>query len=391
MKSLCNAFTNVCLSRRLPAPRLVLAVIGSLGLVSCGGESLTQAGAEEKRPAPQSYPVTTPIIADVPADRQFIADIQNASHIELRTRVAGVVEKLGVDEGQRVKQGQLLIAVGSQEFESALRRAEAGLKKAKADLKVAEIELQNTHVLLGKKIISQPEVDLAQAKCDTASAAVDEAEEDVVSARRSLGYAEIRAPFDGIISRLPKKAGSMVEEGEVLTTLSSEGDAYVYFNVSEAEYLRLSERPDLHAESGLSLELADGSQYEHRGRIETHDAIIDRTTGSIAFRGRFPNPENLLRHGATGKVTVHATMRQVVVIPQKCTFEVQHKLCVYRLGADNTVSLCTIEPGLRLPHHFVIEKGLDSQDKIVFEGIQRVREGDIIVPEVRAWSESAPL
>jgi len=371
--------------------RALLAMAGSLGLLSCGGEAFMEAGGAEAKAAPQSYPVIKPRIADVPADRQFVADIQNTSHIELRTRVPGVLEKLGVDEGQRVRKGQLLIAVGSLEFESALRRAEAGLKKAKADLKMAEIELQNTHVLLGKKIISSSEVELAQAKCDTASAAVDEAEEDVGAARRSLGHTEIRAPFDGIISRLPKKAGSMVEEGEVLTTLSSDGDTYVYFNVSEAEYLHLLERQDLHAENALSLELVDGSTYPHRGRIETRDAIIDRTTGSIAFRGRFPNPDHLLRHGASGKVTVHSTIRQVVVIPQKCTFEVQHKLCVYRLGADNTVSLRTIEPGLRLPHHFVIEKGLDAQDSIVFEGIQRVREGEVIVPEVRSWNETAPL
>lgn len=357
-------------------------------LSSCGEQHANAAPAVV---APLSYPVTMPLVADVPADRQFVAEVQNTSHIELRTRVAGVIEKLEVDEGQRVEKDQLLVAIGSQQFESELRRAEAKLKSAQAELKVAEIELQNISTLLGKKIIAQAEQDLAQVKTDAARAAADEAQEDVTEARRQLSFTAIRAPFSGIISRLPKKAGSMVEAGEALTTLSSDGDAYVYFNVSEAEYLRLSERPDLQAENGLSLELADGSLYSHRGRIETRDATIDRTTGSIAFRGRFPNPDHLLRHGATGKITVHSTMKQVVVIPQKCTFEVQHKLCVYRLAADNKVSLRTIEPGLRLPNHFVVEKGLEAQDRIVFEGLQRVREGEIIVPEVRPWSESAPL
>lgn len=368
--------------------RLLLASGLAVATLPSCSEQQAQAADVER---PQSFPVTSPLIADVPADRQFIADVQNTRQIDLKARVSGMIEEIGADEGQRVSKGQLLFAISSHEFQSELKRCEAKLKSMQADLKMAEIELGNTRTLLEKKIIAQAEFDLAQAKLDVATAAMEEAREDVAAARRRVSWAEVRAPSDGFINRLPKKAGSMVEEGDVLTTFSSMGDVYVYFNVSEAEYLDLITRPDLHAPGALTLELADGRAYPHRGHIETRDASIDKVTGTIAFRGRFPNPENFLRHGASGKVTVHSTMKQVVVIPQKCTFEVQHKLCVYKIAENNTVELCTVEPSLRLPNHFVIQSGLGAKDKIVFEGIQLVREGDIIVPDERAWKESSPL
>lgn len=357
-------------------------------LVSC-----TKTTAEVPSPsvAPQPYPVTTPVVMDVPADRQYVAQVQNASHIELCTRVEGFIERVEVDEGQRVTKGQLIFALGKKEFETDLRRAHAKLQSADSALKMEGIELANTKTLLGKKIVAQVDCDLAQAKVDAAAAAVEEANADVSAAEWNLSRAEVRAPFDGTINRLPKKAGSMVNAGDVLTTLSSEGDVFVYFNVSEQEYLEFITRPDYMAKDGLSLELADGRKYAHRGRIETLDGTIDKATGTIAFRGRFPNPDRVLRHGASGRVTVHHTLSHAMVIPQKCTFEVQHRLCVYRIGQDHKVELCAVEPTLRLPNHFVIGKGLGEQDQIIFEGIQLVQEGQIIAPEARAWNESSPL
>ncbi len=386
---LCSLKTLLHFQKRISILRAALAVLLMAGgMASCIGK---HAVAAEEAAAPLAYPVISPIIMDVSADRQFVADIQTASHIELCSRVGGFIEKLEVDEGQRVTKGQLLFGISNQAFQVELLSATAKFKSAQAEAKITQIGLSNSKTLLEKKIVSQTEFDLAQAQMDAASAKVDEAHAEVVTAERRISYAEVRAPFDGMINRLPKKVGSMVAEGDVLTTLCNDAEVNVYFNVSEAEYLELSSRQDLTVEGGLSLELADGRKYAHTGRIQTSDATIDKTTGTIAFRGRFPNPEHLLRQGASGKVTIHNRMHQVMVIPQKCTFEVQHKLCVYRLGKNNKVELCTVEPVLRLPNHFVIGAGLDIKDKIIFEGIQRVREGEVIVPEERVWQESMPL
>lgn len=341
--------------------------------------------------APQTYSVTQPMVMDVPADREYVASVQNTSHIELCARVEGFIEKVAVDEGQRVTKGQLIFAIGKQAFETDLQRARAKLKSARADLRTAEIEQANVATLLEKKIVAKVDLELAQAKTDAAAAAVEEAGADVADSERHLSLAEVRAPFDGIINRLPKKAGSMVNVGDVLTTLSSDGDVFVYFNVSEQEYLELIVREDHTASDGLSLVLADGNVYAHRGRIETVDAVIDKSMGTIAFRGRFPNPDHVLRQGASCKVTVHHLLKQVVVIPQKCTFEVQHRLCVYRVGRDNRVQMEEVEPVLRLPHHFVIGKGLGAKDHVIFEGIQLVHEGQVIEPREQAWAASAPL
>lgn len=362
-------------------------LVSGAGLASC--TKVAKADAEPA--APEVFSVTTPVVMDVPADRHYVASVQNASHIELCARVEGFIEKVAVDEGQHVSKGQLIFSLGRQAFEMSLRRAHAKLKSARADFRMAEIELANTSTLLEKKIIAKVDMELAQAKADASASAVEEAATDVAEAERQLSLTEVRAPFDGIINRLPKKAGSMVSVGDVLTTLSSDGDVFVYFNVSEQEYLEISSRPDYAAENGLSLELADGRAYPSRGRIETLDAVIDKTMGTIAFRGRFPNPDHILRHGASCKVTVHHMLRRVVVIPQKCTFEVQHRLCVYRVGQGNRLQLNEVQPMLRLPGHFVIGSGLGGQDHILFEGIQLVHEGQVIEPQNRAWDASAPL
>lgn len=383
-----NALLRPLVQRPLLSISICL-IFSGLGLTSCTRQHASQAA--EEAAAPQPFQVTTPRVMDVPADRQYVASVQNARHIEICARVEGFIEKVVVDEGQRVAQGQLIFAIGRQGFETNLRRAQARLKSAQADLRMAQIEQDNTATLLEKKIIAKVDMEVAQAKTDAAAAAVEEAGADVAEAQRHLSLTEVRAPFDGIINRLPKKAGSMVNVGDVLTTLSSDGDVFVYFNVSEQEYLEIMARADHNAPDGLSLEMADGRTYSHHGRIETVDAIIDKNMGTIAFRGRFPNPDHILRHGASCRVTVHHTLKQVVVIPQKCTFEVQHRLCVYRVGQGNKVQMEEVVPALRLPHHFVIGKGLGPQDQVIYEGIQLVQEGQVIAPENQAWDASAPL
>ncbi len=367
--------TSLCLS----LPFLML-------LASCNEDK--SADNDEKS---QSFPVTSGIVMDVPHRQEYVASIQNSNFIELRARVSGYLEKVSVDEGQRVTEGQVLFTISSQGFQEELKRANARLKSAKAEAKMAEIDLKNNQLLLEKKIISKSEWEMARARLDSAMAKVDEADTEVTDAERKLTYAEVRAPFDGIINRIRNKAGSLISEDDLLTTLSNDGDVYAYFNVSELEYLDLVKRKDLGENGSVLLELANGEIHHYKGRIQTWESVISKSTGNIAFRASFPNPEHILKQGSSGKVIIQSQLKDALVIPQKCTFEVQHKTCVFTLNADNSVQLRSIDTKLRLSNHYVIESGLLPTDRIIFEGIQVVKEGDVIAPDFKLQKEVAPL
>ena len=375
-----------CVFEKCAGSKAVICLSLLLFMISCSKDE-TAAHHESRK----TFPVTSGVVMDVPDGQAYVASIQNTNFIELRARVNGHLENIPVDEGQRVTAGQVLFTISSHSYQEELKRSNARLKSAMAEAKMAEIDLQNNQLLLEKKIIARSEWEMARARLDSAMAKVDETQTTVSDAERKLTYAEVRAPFDGIINRIRTKAGSLVSEGDLLTSISNDGDVYAYFNVSEREYLELARRKDLGVQGSVFLELANGEIHPHKGRIETWESVISKSTGNIAFRARFPNPEHLLKHGSSGKVMVQSQLKNALVIPQKCTFEVQHKTCVFMLNADNSIQLRSIGTKLRLPNHYVIDSGLLPTDRIIYEGIQVVKEGEVIAPDFKALAEVAPF
>jgi len=332
----------------------------------------------ESAAAPETFPVTQPIVLDTVFAREYVADIQSMQHVEIRAQVKGFLEKIHVDEGQEVRAGQLLFTLSGKVFREAVRQAQATLNSAIAEAKVAEVEVANARTLVEKNIVGKPELDMAQAKLEALQAKIEEARATVSAAELDLSFTEIRAPFAGILNREPLKVGSLVNEGDLLTTISSNHDVFVYFNVSEKEYLELQKRPDMGWKKNLALQLANGQMHAQRGSIETAETVVDKNTGSIAFRARFPNPGHLLKHGASGKVMVFDELKNALVVPQKSTFDVQDKTYVFVLNKENTIERRAIVPKLRLGHLYVVESGLTADDYVIFEGIKQLREGDKI-------------
>lgn len=336
---------------------------------------------------PETYKVTTPIIADTSITTEYVAEINALQNVEIRSRLSGFIEAIMVDEGQTVRRGQTLFSISSKTLQQELGKAKAALKSAKADVKSAEIELENSKKLLDKNIIGKPEYDLAETKVEALRAKVEEAESDKAQAEINLSFAQIKAPFDGIINRIPNKIGSLVEEETLLTSISNNKEVYVYFNVSEKEYLEYTASQSEGKSNTVSLILANGANYKYKGKIETTESEFNKSTGNIAFRARFPNPENLLKHGSSGKVQMKKMLHNVVLIPQKSTFEIQENIYVYKVKSDSSVEQQKVIPIARLPHLYIIEPTLSTSDLIIYEGIQKVKDGDIIKSDVVSFSK----
>ncbi len=335
----------------------------------------------------EAYPTTQPIVIDTTYLREYVADLQSPKHVELRSRVKGFLEKIHVDEGQEVQQGQLLFSLSNQEFQEELRKAQAVLTSAKAEAKVDEVELQNTRLLVEKNVVSKSELAMAEARHEVLLAKIQEAASDVSAASLNLTFSQVRAPYSGIINRIPRKQGSLIEEGELLTTLSSNHDIFAYFNVSEKEYLDLEQEESAEWKENASLLLANGQLHPFPGKVETAETVINKNTGNIAFRTRFSNPGHRLRHGASGKVLIRRQLKDVMIIPEKSIFDVQDKTYVYILDEDNIIRRRSIVLQRNLGHLSIVASGLSTEDRLIYEGIQQVRVGEKVSPDLKSLSD----
>jgi membrane fusion protein (multidrug efflux system) len=343
-------------------------------VAACGG----QRTREEKR---EKYPVIFPLVKDTTYVTDYVASIQSIQNIDIRAKADGYMEAIHIDEGTYVQQGQLLFTIGSQQYRQELLKAQAALSSAVAEAKASEVELGNARKLVEKKIVSTTELDLAQARYEAMKAKIEEAKAHEQSAELQLSFARVKAPFSGFVNRIPNKVGSLIEKGTLLTTLSDNHEVFAYFNVSEKEYLNFIARKDREKKNEVQLILSNDELHPYKGKIETIESEIDRSTGNLAFRARFPNPDLILKNGATGRVQLLRDIRNALLVPQKSTFEIQDNLYVYVVGDDHKASLRHIKPLLRIPHFYIVGEGLSPEDKIIFEGIQRIKAGDLVEPE----------
>lgn len=336
----------------------ILMVIGLCAMLfntSCESKK------EEKEEETQ-FLVTSPLEKDTLITKEYVSQIRAISHIELRALEKGYLQNIYVDEGQFVKKGQLMFKIMPMLYE-------AETQKAQAEANFAEIEFRNTKSLADSNVVSKNELALSKAKLDRAKA-------ELGLAQTHLGFTEIRAPFDGIMDHFQVRLGSLLDEGDLLTTLSDNSEMWVYFNVPEAEYLdyKANEKKDQMLK--VYLQMANQQMFEYPGVVKTIEADFNNETGNIAFRATFPNPKKLLRHGETGNVQVKVPFKNALIIPQKATFEVLDKKYVYVVDKENVIRSREITIAAELPHIFAVSSGLKKDDKILLEGLRQVHENE---------------
>jgi membrane fusion protein (multidrug efflux system) len=314
------------------------------------------------------FEVTTPLRRDTDITKEYVAQVHAIQHIELRALERGYLQGIFVDEGQLVKKGQKMFQIMPLLYQ-------AELQKAQAEADFTQIEYGNTKLLADGEVVSPNELALAKAKVDKAAA-------ELSLARVHRGLTEIKAPFEGIMGRFQVREGSLVDDGELLTTMSDNRTVWVYFNVTEVEYLEYKSRAESDPTT-VQLVMANGQAYGESGRVETIEADFNNETGNIAFRAAFPNPKGLLRHGETGNILMSTPILNALLIPQKATFEILDKRFVFVVDEDNTVHSREIRIAQELPHVFVVDTGLEDGDKVLLEGLRKVREGSRIEVDFR--------
>ncbi|MDF2831217.1 MAG: efflux transporter periplasmic adaptor subunit [Chryseobacterium indoltheticum] len=332
-------------------PGVVLSAV--LLLFSCNEK-------KEEKQEDSVYPVTSPVKMDTIINKDFVAQVQSVKNIEVRAQEKGFLEKIYVDEGQYVKAGQTLFRIMPQVYQ-------AELLKAKAEVEQASIELRNASTLANNDIVSKNERLMAKAKLDAANA-------EMRLAQIHLSFTDIKAPFSGVIDRIPLKLGSLVDEGDLLTTLSDNTNIYTYFNVSEPEYLNYQTNVAGRGNQNVSLVMANGDLFNQTGEIQTIEGQFDNEMGNIAFRAKFPNPEKLLRNGETGKIRMTLPLKNALIIPQKATYEIQDQKYVFVIDKNGVAKSKNIKVSYELPDIYVVSSGISPDEKILLEGVQKVKD-----------------
>lgn len=339
---------------------LVATLLAALGLQGCHHE---RRQAEE----PVKFAVTSPLRKTTGLAKEYVAKIRAIQHVEIRALERGYLQDTYVDEGKRISRGDRMFQI-----QPVIYQAEA--LKAKAEQDRTRVEYDNAKMLAEKHVVSPTELALARANYDRASA-------ELALANTHKGLTLIRAPFDGIMGQLEVRRGSLLSEGDTLTTLSDNSAVWVYFNVSEAEYLDLKAKSAKHKPTTVKLILANGQTYDHPGRVETIIADFNGESGTIPFRATFPNPEGLLRHGETGKILMDVPVKNALLVPKKATFDVLEKKFVYVVDDKNVVKSRPVTVAAETSELFLVSSGLSEKDRIVLEGLRKVQEGHVIEPD----------
>jgi membrane fusion protein (multidrug efflux system) len=377
-------------------PRLAVGLLALASVTACGSKKKDGAAAgKDGKGGPQpikEYPVLVVRPDSVTLYQDYPATVQGQQNVEIRPKVDGFVEAIYVDEGATVKKGQRLFHISAPQYEQDVRTARAGIKTAEADVNTARMGVNKVAPLVARGIISKYELEGAEYNLQAKLAALAQARATLANALTNLGYTEITSPVNGVMGSIPNKIGSLVSStsADPLTTISSVNNVYAYFSLSEKALLSfVRRRPGNTLQEKLAkvpdvrLVLADGSVYQHPGRVETAIGQINTETGASSFRATFPNPQGFLRSGSSGSVRTFQPQENVLIVPQSATYELQGKRFVYVVGRDTAAHAVAI---MATPtpdgQAFVVNQGLKSGQQVILEGVAGLKENTKLKPRL---------
>jgi membrane fusion protein (multidrug efflux system) len=317
--------------------------------------------------------------------------LEGSKDIEIRPQVDGYIDRIYVDEGARVRRGQILFHINDRPYREQLNNARAALAAARANLATAEINVSKLTPLVQNGIISDVQLRTAKTNYNAALANVSQAQSAVGSAQINLGYASVKAPADGYIGRIPFKTGSLVgmTTAEPLTVLSETRDIHAYFSLSENDFIQFKNQysgntieEKIKQLPPVELILADGTVYPKKGKVQTVSGQFNNTTGAISFRASFENADGILRSGNTGRIRVPKIITSAVAVPQEATYEMQDRTFVFVVADSNKVVSSPITIAGKSGNYYLVENGIKPGDKIVYSGLDRLQDGVVIQPQV---------
>lgn len=334
----------------------------------------------------RELPVMTVSHTDsVTINESYSATIEGRQDVEIYPQISGKITRICVREGQEVNAGQLLFVIDQVPYQAAVRMATANVHAAESQVATARLERDSKKALLDGKVISEYELQTAQNALATAEATLEQAKASLVDAGNNLSYTEVRSPVKGVVGTLPYRVGTLVspQMTQPLTSVSDNAEMWVYFSVSEKELQGMMRRHGsrdkvLASFPQVSLTLSDGSEYPHRGQIETLSGVVNPQTGAVQVKTVFHNPDRQLLSGSVGNVVMPHSERNVIVIPKNATYEVQDKVYAYRVK-DNTAESVEINvAAFNDGNEYIVLSGLENGDVIVTEGVGSLRDGQTI-------------
>jgi len=359
--------------------KMIFILATALAMAGC-----RQQGAEEKTPA-TDFETMTVSKQDITLEQSYPAQIEGRQSIKIIPRVEGYLRQICVKEGQRVKKGQVLFVIDQASYQAEVRAAEANVAVAKAGVETALLNYDSRKTLYQKNVVSDYDLRTATANLAMAKAQSQQAQAQLQSARTNLSYTVLRSPSDGVVGSLPFRVGDFVGPSTQggLTTIADANEMYVYFSLTERDAMSLIARygsidKAVAAFPPVILLTANGDTCTVKGRVESISGVVDSSTGSVSARAVFPNADNHLLSGSTGSIVIPNELKQVIVIPQTATYEIQDKTYAWRIVEGKAESkMISVQPTSD-GKNYVVTSGLAVGDIIVAKGAGYVKEGQEI-------------
>ena len=352
---------------------MTLAAIAAT-LVSCGG------GGGRPQFGDNEYPVVAVGTSSADMQSTYPATIKGVQDVEIRPKVQGFITQINVKEGQTVGAGQVLFVLDNETATQQVRQAQAAVNTAQQQFNTAKLTYENAQKLHEAKVVGDYELQTAQNNYEVAQAQLAQSQASLASAKEQLSYSYVKSPASGVVGTLPYKKGALVNNANVLTTVSNISSMEVYFSVTEKAAMQL-QVAGLQTLPSVKLQLADGSIYGHEGKVTKMSGVIDQATGSVQLIALFQNPEKLLKSGGAGTIIIPRLANDVIIIPQSCVSEVQNKKFIYLVGSDNKVKYSEIKVDPQNDGmNYIVTDGLKPGDKYVTNGITKLSDGMEIKP-----------